>query len=440
MRIRFLIAIAASCAFLMADDRATITGKVVDTGGNPVEHATVLVYHAGVKQGYSTFCPSCYADCGKRALTDAKGEFQFQGLSPDLWFELLVLRDGSVPALTKKLDPAKGIAASATLKVRGDLSGLTVLRGHVVNTHGRPVRDVIVQPQGIATTRDGKPASIYGTIDGLDPFAITNANGDFDIVSTTPASAMVILVEPRGMAPKIFTKLATGDERHTLTVTDGALIRGRLVQDGKPVSPAELGLIARERGWAADLKLVGAPYDEIRIGTRDDGTFAITNVPPGVDWYLYGKMASLASHGATDIIKCVTKDDGQDIDLGDIPVHAAHTIRGKVVLSDGSPIPPGNRVILSSSQAWDNQIAVLDSEGRFEFHGLTTGDYEISAGVRRYGLPPKPVVKAEDYPDRELFIKAQQEWYANARGVSLFSLDRDVDDFTITLQPAPARR
>jgi uncharacterized GH25 family protein len=440
MRIRFLIALAASCACLIADDRATITGKVVDTAGNPIEHATVLVYHAGVKQGYSTFCPSCYADCGKRALTDAKGEFQFQGLSPDLWFELLVLREGSAPTLIKKVDPAKGITARAELKPRTDLSGFSVLRGHVVDTHGRPVRDAVVQPQGIATIRDGKPASIYGTVDGLDLFAVTNTNGDFDIVSTTPASAMVILVEPRGMAPKIFTKLATGDERHTLTVTDGALIRGRLVQDGKPVSAAELGLIARERGWGADLKLFGAPYNETRIGTRDDGTFAITNVPPGVDWYLYGKMESLASRGATDIIKCVTKDDGQDVDLGDIPVHSAHTLRGRVVLADGRPIPPGNRVILSSSQAWDNQVAVLDSEGRFEFHGLTSGDYEISASVRRYGLPDKPVVKAEDYPDHEQFIKAQQAWYANARGVSVFSLDRDVNDFTITLQPAQARQ
>jgi hypothetical protein len=439
MQIRILIALAASCLYLSAEDRATISGRVVDAAGHPVEHAAVLVYHAGVKQGYSTFCPSCYADCGQRAFTDARGEFQFQGLRADLWFELLVLRDGSAPTLIKKIDPAKGIAARAVLKSRPDLSGLSVLRGHVVDTHGRPVRDAVVQPQGIATIRGGKPTSIYGTIDGLDLFAVTNVNGDFDIVSTTPASAMVVLVEPRGMAPKIFTNLATGDERHPVTVSDGALVRGRLVQDGKPVSTAELGLIAQQRGWGADLKLIGAPYNEIRMGTRDDGTFAITNVPAGVEWYLYGKMESLANRGATDIIKCVTKDDGQDVDLGDISVHPAHTLRGRIVLADGSTLAPGNRVVLSSSRAWDSQTAVLDSEGRFEFHGLASGDYEVSASVRGYRLPPKPAVKAEDYPDREQFIKAQQAWYANARGVSVFSLDHDVDDFTITLQPAQAR-
>src|SRR5215469_3579703 len=235
MQIRILIALSASCAALSALDRASITGKVVDTAGHPVEHATVLVYHAGVKQGYSTFCPSCYADCGKRAFTDAKGDFQFQNLSPDLWFDLLVLRVGSVPTLIGKVDPAKGPAPRAVLKARADLTGLSVLRGHVVDTHGRPVRDVIVQPQGIATTRNGSREFLYDTIEGLDPFAVTSDKGDFDIVSAIPASRMAVLVEPRGMAPKIFTNLATGVKRHTLTVSDGALIHGRLVQNGKPV-------------------------------------------------------------------------------------------------------------------------------------------------------------------------------------------------------------
>ncbi len=49
MQIRILIALAASCAGLTAADRASIAGKVVDAAGKPVEHATVLVYHAGVK-------------------------------------------------------------------------------------------------------------------------------------------------------------------------------------------------------------------------------------------------------------------------------------------------------------------------------------------------------------------------------------------------------
>ena len=87
------------------------------------------------------------------------------------------------------------------------------------------------------------------------------------------------MVTARGMAPKLVT-MPTGAERKTITATDGALIRGRLVYRGKPVPDAELGLVLHQN-------LAGYWYPEVRIGTRDDGTFAITNIPPGHLWLLY---------------------------------------------------------------------------------------------------------------------------------------------------------
>ena len=90
--------LVTSRAVAFADDRLTLTGRVSDSAGKPVEHATVMVYHAGVKKGYSTYCPSCYVDCGKRTLTDTRGMFTFKGLSPDLWFQLLVAGEEYEPA------------------------------------------------------------------------------------------------------------------------------------------------------------------------------------------------------------------------------------------------------------------------------------------------------------------------------------------------------
>src|SRR5580658_8842106 len=105
-----IIATVAFCASLgaisFAAERATLTGKVIDTAGRPLEHATVVVYHAGVKKGYSIFCPSCYTDCGKRTISDVSGAFTIEGLSPDLWFELLVVRDGYTPTFVDRLDPS----------------------------------------------------------------------------------------------------------------------------------------------------------------------------------------------------------------------------------------------------------------------------------------------------------------------------------------------
>src|SRR5207245_1606212 len=133
----------------IAADRLTLTGKATDAAGKPLERATVMVYHAGVKQGYSTFCPSCYSDCGKRTLTDSAGNFTVSSLSPDLYFELLIVHDGYLPTFVKKVDPAKS-APTAILKLREAVTDPDrVLRGLIVDAHHRPIRDAVVQPQGI---------------------------------------------------------------------------------------------------------------------------------------------------------------------------------------------------------------------------------------------------------------------------------------------------
>jgi anaerobic selenocysteine-containing dehydrogenase len=104
---RLLIAILTVTASLSAAaaGRVTLSGKVTDSSGKLLENATVMIYEAGVKKGYSTFCPSCYVDCGKRAITDRAGTFTFTNLDPDLWFKLLVIRDGYTATFVNKVDP-----------------------------------------------------------------------------------------------------------------------------------------------------------------------------------------------------------------------------------------------------------------------------------------------------------------------------------------------
>jgi hypothetical protein len=367
--------------------RLTLTGKVTDAQGKALDHATVLVYHAGVKQGYSTFCPSCYTDCGKRVITDSLGNFNISSLSPDLLFEILVVHDGYLPAFVEKVDPAKSTPV-AVLQPRAAVTDLhRILRGLVVDDQHHPIRDAVVQPQGILGEFVGRGrGSQYGTIAGLDPVAVTDSRGQFELAHTQAFDAMVLQVEARGMAPKIFTSLASGAARHTLVVTEGATIRGRLVQNGKPVANAELGLMARQHGWRANLALVGYPLSEIRIGTNADGTFDITNVPPGVDWYLYGKMESLTANGGAPIIECATKRDGEELDVGDLGVPPAFHLRGKVVLSDGQPMAPGMHITIGPDRGFDTQTTEIASDGGFEFSGLVKGGYNIFASVRGYRL------------------------------------------------------
>jgi Carboxypeptidase regulatory-like domain len=406
--------IGAAAAYLIASavmfgaDVVTLAGRVTDVNGKPIEHATVMVYHAGVKKGYSTFCPSCYADCGKRTFTDEAGKYTFTNLNPDLWFELLVVRDGYGPVSIKKVDPSNGPPTTAVLNIRPAVDDPTrMVRGRVVDASGNPMRDVAVQPQGIASDR----GALIGTIPGLDPLAVTNDKGEFEVTYAEPASKMLLLVEARRMAPR-FVVVPTGTRRETVLLYQGAVIRGRLVEDGKPVSGAEIGLIAREQGgFGADLNMVGNAYAEMKIGTQEDGSFAITGVPSRGEWYVYGKMESIASRGATEPVVCTTTRNNELVDVGELEVNPGHRLQGKVVLSDGKPIPEGMRIFITSDQTRDSQTAVLGTDGHFQVVGLPGGKYSIRPAVKGYTLP------------------------GGALEVTI-SIDRDVDNRAIDLTPA----
>jgi hypothetical protein len=111
----------------------------------------------------------------------------------------------------------------------------------------------------------------------------------------------------------------------------------------------------------------------------------ITNIPAGRIWYVYPKMESLAARGlAGEAVPVETKDDGEEVDVGIINLRSGYVLRGKVVLSDGKPIPPDMHVTLSSDAGFDSQIATVAEDGSFEFRGLSKGVYSIAPGVRGY--------------------------------------------------------
>jgi hypothetical protein len=225
---------------------------------------------------------------------------------------------------------------------------------------------------------------------------------------------MLFRVEARGMATKLVA-LPTGADRKTITVSDGAVIRGRLMNHGKSVAGAEVGLIARDRGgFGANLKINGNPYDEIRIGTQEDGSFLIPNVPASVDWYVYGRMETIAALGATDPVECATRRDAEEVNVGEIQIHPGVRLRGRVTLSDGAAMAAGMRVTIASQDHWDSQTAIIAGDGQFEFTSLPKGKYDIFTSVRGYRMREK-------------------RWAIET------TVDRDIDDFAITLDPAARR-
>jgi hypothetical protein len=125
-------------------------------------------------------------------------------------------------------------------------------------------------------------------------------------------------------------------------------------------------------------------------------------------------MDSLAARGiGADVVPLETKDDGQEVDVGDIELKRAYTFKGRVVLTDGKAIPPDMRVTLGADRAWDSQIATLGPDGSFEFRGVPPGVYSVGPAVKGYRTVERSGVEA--------LVK------------------QDVSGFVIRMEPAPAR-
>jgi hypothetical protein len=122
-------------------------------------------------------------------------------------------------------------------------------------------------------------------------------------------------------------------------------------------------------------------------------------------------MDSLAPKGLAAPVKFVaTKDDGHEVNVGDILAQPAFTVRGRVALADGNSIPAGMRISVSPDQHIDRQVVELPPDGAFQFGGLLKGVYILSPAVRGYAAK-----------DAEYGIE--------------FLVEGNRDDFNLTLHP-----
>jgi hypothetical protein len=248
-----------------------------------------------------------------------------------------------------------------------------VLRGRVLDEDGDPIPHAVVEPYGFMKGKSGQ----YGGLTGFDPLALTDEKGEFRLGVPEKGLAVHVRVSAPKKARRNFKGLAAGPTGHALTLPDGASVTGRLVKGGKPLAGVAVGLAQASRNVET---FVGA----FQAATDGDGVFLIPNVPADDRFALYGLMDSLKAHGAVAVRPVKTGRSREVVDVGDVAVGPGHELTGRVVLSDGKPVPAGTRVLLAREEAWDTQQAVAGEDGTFAFAGLPAERYTLSASVKGY--------------------------------------------------------
>jgi hypothetical protein len=293
-----------------------------------------------------------------------------------LLFRILVAAPGHRPQFATKVDPAKGpLAVKLTRQQLDGLGPNQKLVGRVVDPQGRPVEGAKVDFDGIYYAGGG---GAFGAIQGVDPLAVTDAQGKFLLTSKQPFVGMSVMVSARGFASRRFSRLA-GGQPQDLRLTEGASVTGRLVCDGRAVPGVGVGLDGADRSaehWIGDYS----------VATDDQGRFLFVNMPADTACYLYSVMSDAArAGGVLPSRRFATGADGATTDLGDLQVRPAYRVSGRVVLADGKPVPAGTRAMLGRADAWDTLPNVgLGANGSFTFTGVPPESVELSVRVPGY--------------------------------------------------------
>jgi hypothetical protein len=313
---------------------------------------------------------------GAEARTDAAGHFTLPPLLDNKLYRLLVAADGFEPAPYGGADPKSDpIEIRLAPEPEPGQAGKYAVRARLIDSKGQPVALAFVEPNGISTTPGSRS---WGGSHGFPEQLLSNTNGEFTLARNEPFLRLQVEIHAAGLAPASVWL----DVTNTVTTIElgiGAVVRGRVLKDGKPLPGVRVGISGKDR--SSD---VFAGHYEARVGT--DGTFAFNHLPPNTEWYFYGLMDSLKPHGALPPTLVQTSADGETTDLGDLAVIAGLRLGGQVQTRHGEPLPKGVKVRVGYDTAWDSQSAPVDDKGQFELDGLPHGQVEVSLNQRGWRL------------------------------------------------------
>jgi uncharacterized GH25 family protein len=361
-------------SFAASDSRPDLVGRVSETNGPPVAKATVFIYTAGPKEGTSSLCPYCYADCQKKAQTDADGRFKIESLDPTLIFRLLVIANGHESKIVSKVDPTNG-EQKIILKPLSEeaLKSNLRIKGMVVGEDGKPVPEAVISPEGVGM---GQGTRWGGNDQVVEPLAVADEQGHFVLFCKSNVVDMVYATaDGRGVA-KQWVSLKPGED-YLIHMREGVTVTGQITRNGQPLKGVSVAVTTTERE-------AGKSFNVNDVATDSNGHFQILNVPPDREFVFYSKMSSLHGDGALPDKIFNTSDSGAIQDLGELAVQPAFKVTGRIVLSDGKPIPAGTKLLLSREKAWDSTQVTLGTDGTFGFNGVPAETVGLSARIKGY--------------------------------------------------------
>lgn len=350
-------------------------GFLRDKDGRPIAGGLVRVMAAREFKKPDGQSSTEATGVGSGTETDPNGHFVLPSLPDNRLYRLLATAQGFDSKIYRGLDPKSDPVEIRLKPLAGaDADAKYSVRVRVTGSDKKPLAFAVASPDGVGNgggTRWGGPQ-------GFPEQALTDTNGEAMFGRAEPFDRLQLKITAPGLAPKHLWVNVTNTTQ-IIEMGVGAILRGRVLQNEKPLAGVRVGVSGRDRNSE-----VYAGNFEARTGTN--GEFAFEHLPPDTGWYFYGIMNSLKSYGALGVRGVQTAGDGQAKDLGDLKVVPGLHLAGMVKTRDGKPAPKDMKVSVGLKDAWDYQTVSVDKEGQFRFDGLAPGQIEVSLQNRNWRL------------------------------------------------------
>ena len=310
---------------------------------------------------------SCQPDSGKHAVTAADGIFLIDGVDPNAQFKVYVEAKGFRgralildPRAPRPLVEFKLVANPPMQEDRHRFLGQVLL------PDGTPAVGVAV------VTHNVQPFVPSGA--RYDTQATTDEEGRFVLTSEQAWQAMTVAVEAPGCAKGRLFPLKAGPRGNTLQLDYGSTITGRVFHKARPAKGVRVALVAIPVAVVNRVVVVGQPQTSIApiTSTTDaDGRFAFEQVLSDSMYYLYTPMRGMLDENLAAIVREIrSPGGGQTREIGEVNLHPAHRVSGKIILSDQDAPPDDTYAVLERLGVGDIQETRVDGQGRFSFDAV----------------------------------------------------------------------
>ncbi|MBC8403831.1 MAG: carboxypeptidase regulatory-like domain-containing protein [Planctomycetes bacterium] len=232
------------------------------------------------------------------------------------------------------------------------------------------------------------------------PEVTTDADGYFELLSSPGYENQSLTVRAKdfgNFSVKVFQVPEDGVEVF-VALLPARKASGRVVdQHGNPIGEVHICASAYDHSPQH-----GEQIENLRTMTQPDGTFEIRNLRQDL------RHSLLLGHQdyATAIFDFPLEEwDGMQLELGDLPMEPPASIQGRVVDLEDMPLPhlwvllsgepahrddlgpsqdPGQGYLAREGMGFGRISARTNSDGRFVFSNLPSGQYWLSAGAKGY--------------------------------------------------------